>query len=172
MGARNRVGIGLSYRPARLHRLVEFILWDRFLGSINVLKILALDCWRTEESRTAQRPRTRGPEGYETKIFTVLHCKDKMPKIWNKYSQKRNTGPQSQFLHSCICERIIYSHDGYAFFCWRKYVDRSWDYINRSQTHECGNWGWVRAIPRKGIYKRNCRCSEYDWDLLAGWFCT
>jgi hypothetical protein len=25
VGARNRVGIGLSYRPARLHRLAEFI---------------------------------------------------------------------------------------------------------------------------------------------------
>jgi hypothetical protein len=25
-GARNRVGIGLSYRPTRLHRLAEFIL--------------------------------------------------------------------------------------------------------------------------------------------------
>jgi hypothetical protein len=35
-GARNRVGIGLSYRPARLHRLAEFIPWNRFLGSINV----------------------------------------------------------------------------------------------------------------------------------------
>ena len=38
MGARHRVGIGLSYRPARLHRLTEFIPWNRFLGSINVLK--------------------------------------------------------------------------------------------------------------------------------------
>ncbi len=36
MGARNRGGIGLSYRPARLHRLAELIPWDRFLGSINV----------------------------------------------------------------------------------------------------------------------------------------
>ncbi len=36
MGARNRVGIGLSYRPARLHRLVEFIPWNWFLGSMNV----------------------------------------------------------------------------------------------------------------------------------------
>jgi hypothetical protein len=36
MGARNRVGIGLSYRPARLHRLAEFIPWNQFLGSINV----------------------------------------------------------------------------------------------------------------------------------------
>jgi hypothetical protein len=36
MGARNQVGIGLSYRPARLHRLAEFIPWNRFLGSMNV----------------------------------------------------------------------------------------------------------------------------------------
>jgi hypothetical protein len=28
MGARNRVGIGLSYRPARLHRLAELIPWN------------------------------------------------------------------------------------------------------------------------------------------------
>ncbi len=33
MGAKNRVGIGLSYRPARLHRLAEFI---RFQGPIHV----------------------------------------------------------------------------------------------------------------------------------------
>jgi hypothetical protein len=38
MGARNRVGIGLSYRPARLHRLAEFIPWNRFLGSKIVYK--------------------------------------------------------------------------------------------------------------------------------------
>ncbi len=29
LGARNRVGIGLSYRPARLHRLAELIPWNR-----------------------------------------------------------------------------------------------------------------------------------------------
>jgi hypothetical protein len=36
MGDRNAVGIGLSYRPARLHRLAESFSWNRFLGSINV----------------------------------------------------------------------------------------------------------------------------------------
>jgi hypothetical protein len=36
MGARNQGGIGLSYRPARLHRLAEFIPWNRFLSSMNV----------------------------------------------------------------------------------------------------------------------------------------
>ncbi len=38
MGARNQVGIGLSYRPTRPDRLAEFIPWNRFLGSMNVLK--------------------------------------------------------------------------------------------------------------------------------------
>jgi hypothetical protein len=34
--ARNRVGIGLSYRPARLHSLVELVPWNRFFGSLEV----------------------------------------------------------------------------------------------------------------------------------------
>jgi hypothetical protein len=36
MGARNRVGIGLSNRPARQHRLAESIPWNRFLGYLKV----------------------------------------------------------------------------------------------------------------------------------------
>jgi hypothetical protein len=38
MRARNRVGIGLSYRPVRLHRMAESIPRNRILGSINVYK--------------------------------------------------------------------------------------------------------------------------------------
>jgi hypothetical protein len=36
VGARNRIGIGLSYLPARQHRLTELIPWNRFLGSLKV----------------------------------------------------------------------------------------------------------------------------------------
>jgi hypothetical protein len=36
MGARNRVGIGLSHRTARLHMLAELIPWNRFLKSLKV----------------------------------------------------------------------------------------------------------------------------------------
>jgi hypothetical protein len=54
-------------------------------------------------------------------------------------------GPQSQFPHSCLCERFIYSHDRSAYSAAVKDVDRFWEYIKRSQTHECGNWD--RAIP-------------------------
>ncbi len=30
---------------------------------------------------------------------------------------------------------------------------------NRSQTHECWNWDWGRAIPFFGIHKEDIRCS-------------
>ncbi len=57
-----------------------------------------------------------------------------------------------------------------CLFCWRKYVDWSWEYINRSKTHECGNWGLGHAIPRKRIYKRNCRCSVWgERGLYKNW---
>ncbi len=88
-----------------------------------------------------------------------VHCKDKIPKFRNKYSQKRNIGvsvPISTFMHLWV---IYIFPRSVCLFCWRKYVDRSWDYINGSQTHECGNWGWGRAIPRKGIHKWDFHCS-------------
>ncbi len=60
----------------------------------------------------------------------------------------------------CMSLKAIYLFPrSVSLFCWRKYVDRSWGYINRSQTHECWNWGWGRAIPRKGIHKGDFRCS-------------
>ncbi len=99
---------------------------------------------------------------YNVQYIQDVHCKDKMPKIWNKYSQKRNIGvsvPISTFM--CLWGNYIFPR-WVCLFCLRKYVDRSWEYINRSQTHESGNWGWGRAIPRKGIYKRNCCCSVVD----------
>jgi len=36
MGARNRVRIGLSYRPARLHRLAELMPWNRSLSALKL----------------------------------------------------------------------------------------------------------------------------------------
>jgi hypothetical protein len=41
--------------------------------------------------------------------------RDTIPKIRNKYSQKRSCAAiQSQFLHSCFCERFIFSTDRFA----------------------------------------------------------
>ncbi len=59
--------------------------------------------------------------------------------------------PQSQFPHSCVCDRFTY------FLQQNRRADPSWEYINRSQTHECGNWDCGRAIPFLGIVVSNFR---------------
>ncbi len=53
----------------------------------------------------------------------------------------------------------IYIFPRSAYSAAGKYVGRSWEYINRSQTHECGNWDWGGAIPFLGIHNLDFRCS-------------
>ncbi len=70
--------------------------------------------------------------------------------------RKGTARPQSSpNFHSCVCERYMYSHDRSAYSSCRKYVDCGpiLGIYNRSKTHECGNWDWGRATPRKGIHK-------------------
>jgi hypothetical protein len=60
-----------------------------------------------------------------------------------QYSQKRNcfsTVPCSTFM--CLWAIYIFPR-WISPLCCRKYVYWSWEYINRSQTHECGNWAEV-----------------------------
>ncbi len=64
-------------------------------------------------------------------------AKTKCRKFETHIPRKGKSGPQSQFPHSCVCERIIYFHVGSAF--------------------SAGGNMWCGPI--LGIYKRNCRCS-------------
>ncbi len=64
-------------------------------------------------------------------------------------------------FHIHVSLTIYIFPESVCLFCCRKYVNRSWEDINRSQTHECGNWDWGRAIPRKRIYKWYFRCSVW-----------
>ncbi len=92
------------------------------------------------------------------------------PNFRNKYSQKRNIGvsvPISTFMHLWV---IYLFSRSVCLFCWRKYVDRPWEYINRSQTHESGNLGWGRAISRRGIHNWDFRCSEERMEEGKGYF--
>ncbi len=67
----------------------------------------------------------------------------------------------------------------FMFLCRFKYFhhrsaysaagDRSWEYINRSQTHECENWDWGRAVLYLGIHKSKFLCSAimYSGELFS-----
>jgi hypothetical protein len=65
------------------------------------------------------------------------HCKTQYQKFETNIPRKGIARPQSQFPHSCGCERFIYSNNRSAFSAEGKCVG-SWEYINRSLTHECG----------------------------------
>jgi hypothetical protein len=98
---------------------------------------------------------TSSKRGYSTKT--------QYRKFETHISRKGIAWPQSQFPHSCVSfsdfYTVQYSQDGSAYSAAGKYVDRSWEYINRSQTHECGNWDRGRAIPYLGIHSWDFRCS-------------
>ncbi len=87
------------------------------------------------------------------------------------YSQKRNSYFQNRIVMFCLpvptliyLWEVWYFQDRSAYSAAGIYVDQSGEYMygrNRSQTQECGNWDWGRAIPRKGIHTGDFRCSEY-----------
>ncbi len=79
-----------------------------------------------------------------------LNCKwraneNPLTNVWFPFMYSQKCSLISYLLHSYICERFIYLQDQSAYFASARYVDRSWECINRSQAHECGNWDWGRA---------------------------
>jgi hypothetical protein len=91
--------------------------------------------------------------------YAAPHCKEPIPQNRNKYSQKRNCVAKV-LISTCMClwAKYIFPRS-ICQSCCRKYVDRSWEYINRSQTHECRNWDLGCSIPRKGIHLLDFICS-------------
>jgi hypothetical protein len=92
-------------------------------------------------------------------------AKNQYRKFETNIPRKGNARPRSQFPHSRVCERFIYSHDRSAYSAAGKIYGRILGVytVTGSQTHESGNGDWGRAIPRQGIHK---------WDFRAVCFTT
>ncbi len=72
---------------------------------------------------------------------------------------------QSQFPHSCVFERFIYSQDRSTFFSCSSRIGRPIVGIyKRSQTHECWNWDLGCTIPFLGIF-----VSNFQYFVFAVW---
>jgi hypothetical protein len=82
-------------------------------------------------------------------------------KILFMYSFSGNSvasAPISTFM----CLWRIYKVPGSVYiFPPAEYADWSWENINRSQTHECGNWDWDPNIPFLGIFFSKFRYSVF-----------
>ncbi len=59
---------------------------------------------------------------------------------WLFPNQNYNVLSPSSYTHISVRDLYTYFQDRSAYSAAGKYVDRSWEYINQSQTHECGNW--------------------------------
>ncbi len=108
---------------------VERTFWNNLKFSINVLF-----CFFSRITRVSSTPAIYG--GTLT-IFRYKQLHHTVPKIHTNIPRNETARPHSQFLHSYICERFIYSHDPSTYFA----VMCSWEYVNRHRylDEEIGN---------------------------------
>ncbi len=66
-------------------------------------------------------------------------------------------------ISASVCLWVIYKFPrSICLFCCRKICGPILEiFKSLSDTHECGNWDWGYAIPRKGIHKWDFRCSAH-----------
>ncbi len=89
-------------------------------------------------------------------IHRLTHPATKIPFMSSFSGNYAASVPISDFHIHVSLSNLYISRIGPQISCSRK-ADRWWEYINRSQTHECGNWDWGRAIPFLGIYVSSFR---------------
>ncbi len=92
-------------------------------------------------------------------------CKNTIPKILNKYSQKRKCAA-TVLIPTFMFRWAIYIFlSSVCFFCCRIIggpivgIHRSLTYC----TYECGNWDWGRAIIFLGIHKSKLLSSAFSF---------
>ncbi len=90
--------------------------------------------------------------------FQMADCTaTKIPFIYSFSGNSAASAPISTFM----CQWAIYIVPGAVYiFPPAEKADRSWEYINRTQTHECGNWDWGPDILFwEYLFSAFCLCS-------------
>ncbi len=140
MRSRNRVGIGLSYRPDKLHSPAELVPLNRFLSSLKVQKF---GSW-------LQQPK--------------LIC----PPWWNNW--RIHLWTHLQYLLQCFLVTYIQSEDSsgsmhrvFTFLCKYGYTQGKSTCLNSSIVHICLLLLTPEMGERGGVYpgvstdRQNCR---------------
>ncbi len=86
----------------------------------------------------------------------IQHCNENPIYV---FPEKKLHGLSHNFhIHVSVSD-YIFPRSVHIFSCSRigRPLAQSWEYMNRSQTHECGNWDWGRTIPFLGIVVSNFR---------------
>ena len=80
------------------------------------------------------------------------HTATKIPFMYSFSGNSAASAPISTLM--CLWAIYIVPGSVYNTYCLQqnRETDRGNIHINRSQTHECGNWAWGRAIPFLGIF--------------------
>ncbi len=88
-------------------------------------------------------------------VYTTKACTAKAIPFIYSFSGNRAV---SALISTFMCLWAIYIFPGSVYiFPPAEQADPSWEYIIRSQTHECGNCDWAPDIPFLGIFVSNFR---------------
>ncbi len=79
-----------------------------------------------------------------------------IPFIYSFSGNSTASAPISTFMCLWAIYEYIFPESVHIFPPAEK-ADPSWEYIIRTQTHECGNWDWGPDIPFLGIFVSNFR---------------
>ncbi len=102
---------------------------------------------------------------FRSQTFLDIHtAKKQYRKFETNIPRKGIARLQSQFTFMFLWAiYILYSSDQSAYSAAGKYVSQAWEFRERSQIHECGNWDRGRAISFRGIHKfKFLQCSVQE----------